>query len=134
MHVSENYSGDPGAVAAARRTTAAYLHRTGPGGGASAEQIENAQLVVSELVTNAVVHTDGPCGLSIGLTADRTVEISVWDTSPRLPTAAPADPSRIGRHGLEIVTVLCGGFRTAHRADGPGKTVTVRLSPAESAA
>jgi len=88
------------------------------------------QLVVSELVTNAVRHTEGPCGVDLEL-AGQTVEITVWDTSPQLPVVMEPDPTRVGRHGMEIITALCGGFQVVRRE--VGKQITVRLLLADAA-
>lgn len=45
-----------------------------------------------------------PAGLEVNGGA---VEIGVWDTDPTLPTACPADPCRVGQHGLEIAMAVC---------------------------
>ncbi|GGL64859.1 hypothetical protein GCM10010129_05500 [Streptomyces fumigatiscleroticus] len=59
------------------------------------------QLVVSELLTNACEHAPGPCPLDPELAGGLT-GITVRDSVPALPVAGPADPRRVGRHGLEI--------------------------------
>lgn len=71
------------------------------------------QLVVSELVTNARKYAPGPCLLRLEL-GDGAVEVTVWDSSTVLPAVLAPDPSRIGQHGLEIVTAVCRGFEV-HR-------------------
>ncbi|MFG3072940.1 ATP-binding protein [Streptomyces sp. NPDC048225] len=83
-----------------------------------------ARLVASELVTNAVRHAPGPCRLELTLVGD-AVEIAVTDTGDAFPTFLPRDPLRIGRHGLEIVTRLCGEVIT--KPNATGKTVSARL-------
>ena len=129
MRTSEVYRGEPGAIAAARHAAAAFFRRIGGDGtaGIANTVVENAQLVVSELVTNAVRHTSGPCGLDLEL-VEGAVEITVWDTSPRPVAVMGPDPHRIGRHGMEIVVALCGTFRVARRAAGKQITVRVALS------
>ncbi|MEU6851749.1 ATP-binding protein [Actinacidiphila alni] len=125
MRISKAFPGTSGAIAAARLLTSSFLHGAGTGGGAVREDtVERAVLVVSELVTNSVRHTDGPCGVEL-LIDDGAVEISVWDTSSEAPVAMGPDPTRIGRHGMEIVAVLCGGFTVTRRR--PGKRVSARL-------
>ncbi|MYS24542.1 ATP-binding protein [Streptomyces sp. SID4948] len=124
--MSEVYAGKPGAIGSARRLAAAFLDRTRATGlEVPDEAIATAQLVVSELVTNAVKHTGGPCGIDLEL-AGGIVEITVWDTSTQPVTAADPDPTSVGRHGMEIVAALCGGFHVVRRA--VGKQITVRMS------
>ncbi|MFG3320898.1 ATP-binding protein [Streptomyces sp. NPDC048171] len=86
--------------------------------------LDAARLVASELVTNALRHAPGPCRLTLTLVDDR-VEIAVSDTGDAFPTFLPRDPLRVGRHGLEIVTRLCGEVITKPHAKG--KTVYARL-------
>lgn len=79
-----------------------------------------AQLVVSELVTNAHKYAPGPCLLDLEI-SDGAVEISVWDSSPTLPAACPTDPGRVGQHGLEIAMAVCRSFEV--RREPVGKCV-----------
>jgi anti-sigma regulatory factor (Ser/Thr protein kinase) len=126
MRTSEVYRGEPGAIAAARHAAAAFFRRLGGDGTAAiaGAVVDTAMLVVSELVTNAIRHTSGPCGLDLEL-VEGAVEITVWDTSPRPVAVMSPDPNRVGRHGMEIVVALCGSFRVARRA--AGKQITVRV-------
>lgn len=129
LRVSEIYSGEPGAIAAARRTTAAFFARIGGDDAAAGpvppEVVGSAQLVVSELATNAVKHGGGRFGLDLEL-VDDAVEITVWDTSADGVKAAEPDPTRVGQHGLEIVSLLCGGFTVHPTPDG--KAVRARMA------
>ncbi|SCD34673.1 Histidine kinase-like ATPase domain-containing protein [Streptomyces sp. DvalAA-14] len=127
MHSSEVFTGEPGAIAAARRSVTAFLTRARSSGlqpAVTAETLDAAALVVSELVTNAIRHAGGPCGLDLRI-EQTAVEITVRDTSPHRPAVSPQDPTRVGAHGLEIVIALCGGFRT--RLTPTGKQITARL-------
>ncbi|WP_320784725.1 ATP-binding protein [Streptomyces sp. CRN 30] len=72
----------------------------------SARVVGMVQLVVSELVTNAYKYAPGPCLMDLEVRGGG-VEISVWDTDPRLPVVRAADPGRVGQHGLEIVAAVC---------------------------
>jgi anti-sigma regulatory factor (Ser/Thr protein kinase) len=123
--MGEVYKGEPGDIAAARRFATELLgHLKGADTPVPGTVVADVKLVVSELVTNAVQHTEGPCGLDLRVAED-TVEITVWDTSARGVTAMAADPARVGRHGLEIVKTLCGGFDMT--ATPTGKQLTVRM-------
>ncbi|KIF71010.1 regulator [Streptomyces sp. AcH 505] len=123
------FDGEPGMIAEARHFTADFLAqvRTGYGEALSARLIGTAQLVVSELVTNARKYAVGPCLLDLEL-ADDMVEITVWDSNSTLPLARAADPGRVGQHGMEIILSLCDGFDV--RRELVGKRITVRLAVA----
>ncbi|MFI1968088.1 ATP-binding protein [Streptomyces cinnamoneus] len=49
------------------------------------ELIDNAQLLTSELVTNACLHTSGPCTLRLRGREGGRLRVTVWDTSPFVP-------------------------------------------------
>jgi len=81
---------------------------------------DSAELVVSELVTNAVRASTGPDGrpkynakkglpcVHLGLLSNRVhVLIEVWDQDPRMPVAAPAGPDDESGRGLMLVEALC---------------------------
>ncbi|MER6981007.1 ATP-binding protein, partial [Streptomyces carpinensis] len=76
----------PEAVRHARRFTRRTLRSWGV-----AADADTALLVVSELVTNALVHTGGQVRLDLTLVHDR-LRIAVADTSPR----TPVKPTSIG--------------------------------------
>ena len=102
-----HYTGEPGCIAEARSFAAEFLGRLRTewcaAVGDRAE--EEVLLVVSELVTNADRHSNGPYILELEGT-DEAVVVTVYDSSAALPRRFPRDPERIGRHGLEIVHVL----------------------------
>lgn len=77
---------------------------------------------------NARKSAPGPFLLTFELSGD-TVEISVWDTEPRLPVLLAADPQRVGQHGLEIVTAVCQRFEV-HR-EPVGKRVVAAIALAD---
>ncbi|GAB2714575.1 hypothetical protein GCM10027072_03180 [Streptomyces bullii] len=83
-----------------------------------------AELVVSELVTNAHKYAPGPCLLDLEV-RDGAVQISVWDTDPALPVPQEADPHRVGKHGLEIVMAVCRSFEI--RREPVGKRVKAAI-------
>lgn len=85
------------------------------------------ELVVSELVTNAYTYAPGPCLLELEVSAG-AVEISVWDTDAQLPTVSPADPGRIGQHGLEIAMAVCRSFEVRREPVGKRVKVTIGLA------
>ncbi|MFH9725495.1 ATP-binding protein [Streptomyces sp. NPDC017254] len=118
---------DGGAIASARAFTAEFLAgapsvRREP---VADERVELAQLVVSELVTNAVRHTVGPCRLLLELRRN-TLEISVFDREAAAPVPRGHDPHRIGQHGVEIVVAVCESLSVEPAPEG--KRVRARLS------
>ncbi|WP_330302673.1 MULTISPECIES: SpoIIE family protein phosphatase [unclassified Streptomyces] len=103
----------PDAVMHARRFTARTLRRW------NVEEVGDAVLlVVSELVTNALVHTQGPVRLDLMLRGDR-VRVSVSDSSPRAP-AKPVivDWESTGGRGLLLVEAMSESFGSVPVAGG----------------
>ncbi|WP_225828405.1 ATP-binding protein [Streptomyces naphthomycinicus] len=87
---------------------------------------QDAQLVVSELVTNAVRHAPGPGELVLALTPDAALlRISVRDSSPHLPALPTHDARRVGGHGLHLVNRLCDQLHTV--ALDTGKQIVAHL-------
>lgn len=96
-----------------------FARRVAERTGAEADTLE---LLVSELVTNAVLHGAPPVRLRIEVLGDR-VRVAVADASPRLPRVGlpRADDGMTGR-GLGIVEALSSGWGVVRRPDG-GKEV-----------
>lgn len=57
-----------------------------------ADRVETAELLASELVTNAYRHSQGPAALRLRHMDGDWLRISVWDTNPHIP--APFDRRR----------------------------------------
>ncbi|UXY40482.1 ATP-binding protein [Streptomyces albidocamelliae] len=119
--------GDGTCIAAARHHAARFLAEVQGVHGlpVSARAMDLTQLVVSELVTNALKYAPGPVLLELRIDGD-LVEVIVWDSDPVLPLAQAADPGRIGQHGLEIVMAVAQGFEAQRQP--VGKRVTARLA------
>jgi anti-sigma regulatory factor (Ser/Thr protein kinase) len=84
------------------------------------EVSEDAELAVSELVTNAMAHGHASHPV-LGVTVDdATVRIEVSDDGPpvHLTPKAP-DPTRTGGFGLFIVESLAARWGTAERGTSP---------------
>ncbi|CAL9338435.1 ATP-binding protein [Streptomyces sp. Tu 3180] len=114
-------------IADARRLAAGYLAtlRDDRGRALPDRVVDAAQLVVSELITNAVKYGSDPIELSLALVAD-TVTVTVRDGDTTLPSPKPTDPGRVGQHGLEIVLALCRDVGV--RREPAGKRVTAHLA------
>ncbi|MFJ1806728.1 MULTISPECIES: ATP-binding protein [unclassified Streptomyces] len=83
------------------------------------------QLVVSELVTNALKYAPGPVLMELRINT-RAVDIVVWDSHPAVPAARAPDPNRIGQHGLEIVKAVTESLFTEQ--EPVGKRITARIA------
>jgi anti-sigma regulatory factor (Ser/Thr protein kinase) len=82
-----------------------------------------ALLVLSELVTNAVLHATEPIMVLV-TRQDDALRIEVSDGDTRMSDIAPRparDPRRAGGRGLQIVNSLARDWGVTRRADG--KTV-----------
>ena len=100
----------------------------GPVGSAGrAPQVEDALLVVSELVTNALLHGGDPVELRLHGEGP-LLRIEVQDRNPGLPRPrAPHDGTRPGGHGLHIIARLARDWGCVPVAEG-GKTVWAELA------
>ncbi len=78
----------------------------------------NALLAVSELVTNAVLHTEGPYTLEIALD-ERGLHIGVTDTSVLAPV--PKQPEYDGSGGLGLHMLRALMRRRGHRLHANGQ-------------
>ena len=120
--VSEPLSLDPmaQAVSAARRYVRTALRRMG------AEELEeSAELGVSELVTNAVLHGRTPMTIVIRRTASGRVRVEVSDLSAAAPRQRRFDLAATTGRGLRLVQSLSHdwGVETVPPERGSGKTV-----------
>ncbi|WP_268249549.1 PAS domain S-box protein [Streptomyces poonensis] len=87
---------------------------------------DDARLLVSEVLTNAIQHAEGPLGLHLRRTAtELTVEIS--DHSPHLPQPRLAAPDDESGRGLLLVDALADSWGV--RPTDDGKTTWFTLRP-----
>jgi anti-sigma regulatory factor (Ser/Thr protein kinase) len=100
---------------------------------------DRAELIVSELVTNAVRASTGPDGrprygeaglpvVVLRLSADDTqVLIEVWDESPSAPVTERADPDDERGRGLMLIEEISDHWRWAIVPGWAGKVVSAEL-------
>jgi anti-sigma regulatory factor (Ser/Thr protein kinase) len=118
----------------ARQLLAALL-ATCPPTQASQQLLEDARLVVTELVTNAVQHAHGSPTIRLQLTLSQAgrLRLSVTDHSTALPAARAFDPAAHRGRGLHLVGQLTNRWGV-HRTR-TGKLVWAELgNDAESSA
>ncbi|NUT30483.1 MAG: ATP-binding protein [Streptomyces sp.] len=117
-----------GAVSGVRRHIRAVLD----GWNLAADLTEEILLVVSELLTNAIVHALPPATLRLSLSgADRcgAVRVEVTDMGPAAPTGledSAVDPDEHGR-GLAIVNALAARCGVQVHPGGTSRWAELRL-------
>ncbi|MGA4849291.1 ATP-binding protein [Streptomyces sp. G5(2025)] len=123
-------NGASGIVPLARDYTREALHAWGWLPAESADRraaAEDVLLVVSELVTNACLHAEGPDELWLSCDG-KVLRIEVSDRGAGQP--APRTPHRAGRpggHGMFIVQRLCLDWGVVRTPGDVGKTVWAEL-------
>lgn len=119
---------EPERIAAARQQLRALLHDW-----ADAEQVDSAELMVSEMATNVLVHTDGDALLVAEVTGEpgeRRLRVEVADASDELPhKRRPGEMASSGR-GLVLMEMLADawGWTRGARGSRSGSSCTSRRS------
>ncbi|MEV6396236.1 ATP-binding protein [Streptomyces sp. NPDC051907] len=86
---------------------------------------EDVLLLVSEVVTNACLHADGPQELTLHCSEDR-LRIEVTDANPVHPHPRPTGRAQPGGHGLVVLDRLASSWGSEPR--GTGKTVWAEVA------
>ncbi len=112
MRAHQSFPAEARSVAQARSFTRRTLEAWG-----ADELVDTASLIVSELVTNAVVHTGTTARLILGLGTDLRIEVEDKHPGRTLPmvTNQPPDTSEHGR-GLMITTSLSASWGVEYTA------------------
>lgn len=110
---------DPSSIARARHWVAALGRRAHVG--PSAEH--TLELLTSEVLTNAIVHTGASAPISVraDLRQD-AVRVEVTDTDTTMPVVRPPSATRAGGNGMRIVEMLASTWGVDVHP-GAGKTV-----------
>ncbi|MEV6578146.1 SpoIIE family protein phosphatase [Streptomyces sp. NPDC051582] len=107
---------EPERIAGARRQIRELLHDW-----ADAEQVDSAVLMVSEMVTNVLMHTDGDALLvaeAVGERGTRRLRIEVADASDELPHKRhPGEMASSGR-GVLLMEMLADTWGVDPRGEG----------------
>lgn len=119
VRVRRTFGDRPTEVAAARRFVARFLSDAALGQAA----IRNAQLAVSELATNALLHAGSPFTVEVVLDGD--IRIAVKDDSPLVPRPRDAADLEAGGRGMRILEMV--GVSWGVSPEGVGKWVWVEL-------
>ena len=110
---------DPLEVARARRWLADVLEEQAL---LDADRRETTLLMASELVTNAIVHTDSAPVISVSKSGNR-IRVGVQDDDPRPPQIRDRPGDRSGGNGLRIVEAWSAAWGTEASPGGAGKVV-----------
>ncbi|MBQ0984694.1 SpoIIE family protein phosphatase [Streptomyces sp. F63] len=114
----------PDAAAHARRFTIRTLRAWD-----AVEEADTVLLVVSELVTNALVHTAGEVRLDLALTGNR-LRVAVSDSSPRTPVkAASMDWEATGGRGILMVEAVSESWGSVPLSGGKQVWSEIALPP-----
>jgi hypothetical protein len=140
LQVQLEVSPDPAEVSRARRWARSRLARLGIG--ADEPLAETLLLLISELVTNAVVHTGCPAVLRMRFpgaeiseagpapNGARTVRVEVADSSDLPPAPRHARGDDTGGRGLELVDGLAD--RWGWQREGSGKHIWCEVDRSQS--
>jgi anti-sigma regulatory factor (Ser/Thr protein kinase) len=94
------------------------------------EALDDALILTSELVTNAVLHGAPEITLSIRF-EPAAMTVMVADAGPELPpsTVPTTGPDSVGGRGLMIVDAIATRWGITARTTGRGKIVWFELAP-----
>ena len=112
-------------VPAARRFATSVLR------GASAEILEAVELMVSELATNCIRHTNSGFDLTI-IRIGPDIRVEATDHAGGTPTMRSPKPTDPSGRGLKIIDMLSAGWGVQSES-GTGKTVWFTISDSATA-
>ncbi|MET7358622.1 SpoIIE family protein phosphatase [Streptomyces sp. NPDC005562] len=118
---------DPEALADARHMIRAAVRAWGAG-----ERADEIELVADEVITNALMHTDGAAVVTLRVLSgsERRLRVDVEDSSSALPRRRDAGDDGVSGRGLLLVDRLADGWGVEAR--GGGKCVWCEfIMPAE---
>jgi anti-sigma regulatory factor (Ser/Thr protein kinase) len=111
-------SGDPEALTLARHMIRAAVRAWGAG-----DRADEAELVADELITNALMHTEGSAIVTLRVLGggDRRLRVEVEDSSSALPRRREAGEDEVSGRGLLLVDEIADVWGVEAR--GGGKAV-----------
>lgn len=90
--------------------------------------LDDAVLLSSEVVTNAVVHGPKPGTITVAVEWDSAnLAMAVADESASVPVARPSDAATEGGRGLHLLDALASSWGVRQAATEPGKVVWFKL-------
>jgi signal transduction histidine kinase len=114
-------------VGAARERTRMAL-----AGWEASDYTDLVELVLSEILTNALRHGDGPATIRLAYDPGRMIRVEVHDHGPGRPVFQHTTSEDESGRGLQLISGLVelngGVWGVTDDASGPGKTVYVYLA------
>ena len=95
--------------------------------GCSESTVEAVVLVVSELVTNAVLHARSPVSVEVRRCSRGGVHVEVSDSSSATPVRTPPSDTALSGRGVALVEAV--STRWGVRSRTSGKTVWFEVDP-----
>jgi anti-sigma regulatory factor (Ser/Thr protein kinase) len=114
---SDMFPCDPRSARAARRFIAGCVESLG------LHSLPDIQLMVSELATNAVLHSGAQFDVTVERVAPEAVRIEVRDFGHGFPELAGRDADAEGGRGLQTIDLLARSWGIERRPGGTGKTI-----------
>jgi hypothetical protein len=115
---------DPDAVPKSRRFVRSSLT------GEDAEMIQDTELVVTELVTNALLHGEPPVTIRLLILGSR-IRVEVEDTGRAIPIRSLSDPDSMTGRGLALIASLANRWGVDPGRSG-GKVVWAEIDAVET--
>lgn len=123
---TRTFAHDAQSVPAARRFATSFLR------GVSADTLQAVELMVSELATNCIRHTNSGFELTI-IRTGRQIRVEATDRAGGTPTMRSPKPTEPSGRGLKIVDMLSARWGVS-RAAARGKTVWFTITDGARAA
>jgi anti-sigma regulatory factor (Ser/Thr protein kinase) len=74
--------------------------------------LDDVDVMVTELVTNAVLNARTPCEVTVTFMKHDRLRVAVHDYDPSPPQPTPVDPMSSGGRGLHIIEALAADWGT----------------------
>ncbi|MFI8348236.1 SpoIIE family protein phosphatase [Streptomyces sp. NPDC085596] len=118
--------GDPDALTRARHLIGAEARAWGAG-----DRADEIELVADELITNALMHTEGSATVTLRLLSggERRLRVEVEDSSSALPRRREPEDDGVSGRGLLLVDMLADAWGVEARGGGKAVWCEFRTAP-----
>ena len=105
-----------------------FLARLLDGWGVADQVIDNASLMATELMDNAVEHGSGVVHLEIAVDDDGLLRVGVHDDAIELPVMGDVTETGLDGRGIWLVQSIARDWGSDSSGEEPGKTVWFELT------